>query len=127
MSRGDEARNRTVYFHLFTYGTLKRGGDGSALLEGCDLVATTSVPGTLYNIEDAFPAAVLAGNGRIEGEVWRCPADRLPAIDAYEGITEGLFRRVGLRVDEWACWTYVAGPRLARRLKPSCRVESGRW
>ncbi len=127
MIQGDAAQSGTTYFHLFTYGTLRRGRGADELLEGCEQVGTATVAGTLFNIDDAYPALILAGTTRIEGEVWRCPAAKLPQLDAYEGTAEGLFRRVGLRVGEWACWTYVAGPKLAPRLSPDRRIEEGRW
>lgn len=126
MGRGDGARDVTGRFHLFTYGTLRRGGAAAELLDGCELVGTGAVAGTLYDIDGAYPALVLAGAGRVEGEIWRCPVDVLPRLDAYEGVAEGLFRRVGVRAGDRACWTYVAGPRLARRLMPDRRVEAGR-
>ncbi len=127
MSQGDAARNGTTHFHLFTYGTLRSGGGAADLLEGCEPVGTATVAGTLYTVDDVYPALVLSGPGRVEGEVWRCPAAALERLDAYEGVAEGLFRRVGLRVGEWACWAYVAGPKLATRLVPAHRMERGRW
>lgn len=127
MNKGDAARESAATFHLFTYGTLRRGGSATDLLEGCELVATTTVGGTLFDIDGEYPALVLAGLGRVEGEVWRCPTSLLPRLDEYEGVADGLFRRVGVRAGEWACWTYVAGPRLAGRLTPDRRLESSRW
>ncbi|HEX7117228.1 MAG TPA: gamma-glutamylcyclotransferase family protein [Longimicrobiales bacterium] len=127
MRQGDAAPTEAAHFHLFTYGTLRRGGSATDLLEGCEAVATATVAGTLYDIDGAYPALVLAGTGRVEGEVWRCPASTLPRLDAYEGIAEGLFRRVGVRVGDRACWTYVAGPKLARRLTADRRIVDGRW
>mgnify|MGYP001323065815 CR=1 FL=1 len=127
MRQGDEARDGTTYFHLFTYGTLRSGRGAAALLEGCEPVAAAAVTGTLFDIDGEYPALVLAGTGRVDGEIWRCPAATLPRLDEYEGVAEGLFRRVGVRVDEWACWTYVAGPKLAPRLNPNRRIPEGRW
>lgn len=114
-------------FHLFTYGTLRRGGDGAALLEGCEPVGPATITGTLYDIDGEYPALVLAGTGRVQGEIWRCPARVLARLDAYEAVADGLFRRVAAVVDGVACWIYVAGPKLARRLTPRRRIESGRW
>ncbi|HEX6939281.1 MAG TPA: gamma-glutamylcyclotransferase family protein [Longimicrobiales bacterium] len=127
MADGDAARRGAVFFNLFTYGTLRRGGSASALLEGCTLVGVGTVAGTLYDIDGAYPAMVLAGTDRVEGEVWACPTSSLARFDAYEGVADGLFRRVGVRVGDWTCWTYVAGPKLARRLTARNRVRSGRW
>lgn len=110
-----------AHFDLFVYGTLRSGGPAAEILSGCELVAGASVEGTLYDIDGAFPALVLAGTGSVPGEVWRCPTTLLPQLDEYEATATGLFRRVGLLVDGRPCWTYVAGPRLARKLTPSRR------
>lgn len=109
-------------FHLFTYGTLRSGRNGAALLHGCDRVGEGVVRGTLYDLGD-FPALLLSGEDEVRGEIWRCPAELLAELDAYEGVDEGLFRRVAVRVDGRACWIYVAGPRLGPRLLPDARVR----
>lgn len=111
-------------FHLFTYGTL-RSGDGPAheLLDGCRKVGEGVVHGALFDL-GAFPALLLSGSDPVPGEVWWCPASKLPALDGYEGVDEGLFRRAATRVDGYACWIYVAGPRLGRRLVPEALVRA---
>lgn len=114
-------------FYLFTYGTLMAGGSAGDLLEGCERIGPGSVTGTLYDIDGAYPALVLAGKGVVCGEVWRCPAEKLKVLDEYEEVRERLFRRVAIQVGEYACWTYVAGPALGRRLTPNRRIPSGRW
>ncbi len=116
-------------FHLFTYGSLKAGAasaEARALLARCERVGPGSVRGTLYDVGD-YPALLLAGDDRISGEIWRCPAHALPDLDRYEGVAEGLFRRVGVEVDGRGCWTYVAGPGLGPGLVPDRRIQSGRW
>lgn len=110
-------------FHLFTYGTLLSSGDaGTELLEPCERVGVGAVRGTLYDLGD-YPALLLSGDDEVQGEIWRCPASRLPALDAYEGVADGLFRRAAVRVDGCACWVYVAGPRLGPRLVPDARIR----
>ena len=88
--------------------------------------------GTLYDIEGRFPALLRYGGDIVHGELWRCPADLLPALDGYEGVEEGLFRRIGEEAvlpdgERVACWVYTAGPALSRKLTPEMRVLSGRW
>ena len=119
MSRGDEARNRRS---TSISRTAPQRAATARPCRGCDLVATTSVPGTLTTSRTPSRRGS-AGNGRIEGE-WRCPADRLPAIDAYEGTPKVCSGASGY-VDEWAL-DVRRGPRLARRLKPSCKAAAGR-
>lgn len=117
------------HFYLFTYGSLKAAGVSGAaheLLAGCDRVAEGTVRGTLYDIGD-YPALLLSGTDMVRGVVWRCPSERLRALDAYEGTEAGLFRRSATRVGGRACWVYVAGPRLGRRLLPEARITEGEW
>jgi gamma-glutamylcyclotransferase (GGCT)/AIG2-like uncharacterized protein YtfP len=114
-------------FHLFTYGTLGSRGGAGALLDGCERVGDADVKGILYDTGD-YPALLLTEDGQpVEGEIWRCPADRLPALDRYEGVDDGLFRRIGVRTGGVACWVYVAGPKLGSRLTPESRIDDGRW
>lgn len=115
------------HFHLFAYGTLRSGEANHARIADCALVRTAFVEGTLYDIDGLYPALMLYGTTRVEGEIWRCPADRLAALDRFEGLDNGLFRRVAVLIDETPCWTYVAGPALAHRLTPDQRLASGRW
>lgn len=113
-------------FHLFVYGTLRSSGAAAALLANCERIAAAEVGGVLYDIDGEYTALVLYGNSPVAGEIWRCPSELLPEIDAYEGVDEGLFRRVGVSVRQpagrdVACWTYVAGPAIARKLVPARR------
>jgi gamma-glutamylcyclotransferase (GGCT)/AIG2-like uncharacterized protein YtfP len=114
-------------FHLFVYGTLRAGAPAARLLDGCDCAGDALVPGTLYDVNGRYPALILYGNTPVRGEIWRCPSALLHRLDEHEGVAEGLFRRVGVRVAEIACWTYVAGPALAQAMKPANRIASGDW
>ncbi|HUG91309.1 MAG TPA: gamma-glutamylcyclotransferase family protein [Planctomycetaceae bacterium] len=114
-------------FHLFAYGTLRRAGPASALLDGCTFVGEAETTGTLYDIKGEYPALMLYGQDTIHGEIWRCPTSRLAELDTWERVDDGLFRRVGIEIDSLPCWIYVAGPRLARRLTPAARLPGGEW
>lgn len=118
------------FFHLFVYGTLKRGQPNADLLVGAEWLGPATVPGMLYNIDGEHPALVVYGHAAVQGEVWKCHVDLLPTIDSYESVESGLFRRTGISVlmedgREKGCWTYVAGPRITHKLTPATRVE--RW
>lgn len=109
-------------FHLFAYGTLRTADPpAGGLLAGCEAVGTGVVRGTLYDVGD-YPALLLGGDDPVPGTIWRCPVDRLGDLDRYEGTADGLFRRVGVRVGDRACWVYVAGPKLGPKLRPDARV-----
>ena len=110
-------------FFLFAYGSLRApAGTVGDLLGGCERVGDATVHGTLYDVGE-YPALLLSGDRPVRGEIWRCPVDRLAALDHYEGVAEGLFRRGGVRVDGRACWVYVAGPRLGHRLRPGALLR----
>jgi gamma-glutamylcyclotransferase (GGCT)/AIG2-like uncharacterized protein YtfP len=111
-----------THFNFFAYGTLRDKGSASSLLRDCVPVAPARVGGVLYDIDGEYPALVMYGTNPVEGEIWRCPAELLASLDAYEGVDEGLFRRVGVDIDGTPCWTYVAGPKLTRKLTPARRI-----
>jgi len=118
------------HFHLFVYGTLKRDQPSADLLAGAEWLGPARLGGMLYDIDGQHPALVVYGNAAVDGEVWKCPVDLLPRIDAYESVDSGLFRRIGITVmmadgSEQGCWTYVAGPKITRKLVPAARVD--RW
>lgn len=113
------------HFHVFVYGTLKSGGSNVSILDGCERVSAGEVGGVLYDIDGEFPALVLYGSTPVDGEIWRCPVEKLDALDSFEGVQQGLFRRVGVTVRDIGCWTYVAGPGLTRKLTPERRIV--RW
>lgn len=113
--------------HLFVYGTLAGDGAAAGMLDGCERVGDAVVDGTLFDIDGEYPALMLAGADRVHGELWRCSAEHIHALDRYEAVERGLFRRVGVEVEGTGCWAYVAGPTLAKRLRPERRIRSGRW
>lgn len=112
---------------LFVYGTLRSGGEGHRLLDGCTPEGEATVRGTLYDVEGRYPALVLEGEGTVWGERWNCPEASLAAVDRYEGVGQGLFTRVRVEAGGELCWTYVAGPLLRERLRPERVIDSGRW
>jgi gamma-glutamylcyclotransferase (GGCT)/AIG2-like uncharacterized protein YtfP len=114
------------WFHLFVYGTLRAGRDAASRLAGAVRVTEATVEGTLYDLVE-YPALMLYGSTPVRGEIWRCPAGLLARLDEYEGVDRGLFRRVAIMVGEFACWLYVAGPALSRRLTPDRRLSHGDW
>lgn len=112
-----------THFHLFAYGTLRARGSSSSLLRDCVQVASAEIGGVLYDIDGEYPALVLYGSSPVPGEIWHCPVELLASLDAYEGVGDGLFRRVGIEVNGTACWTYVAGSKLTRKLTPARRID----
>ncbi len=82
---------------LFVYGTLKRGCSNHAQLVGQSFVGEArTVPG--YRLFDVggFPGLVPwpADRDGVEGEIWETDAAGLARLDAFEGVAEGLYRRL---------------------------------
>lgn len=119
------AEGMRTHFHLFAYGTLRVKGSATSLLRACEHVGSAEIGGVLYDIDGEYPALVLYGASPVSGDIWRCPNEMLASLDTYEGVEDGLFRRVGVAVNGIACWTYVAGPRLTHKLTPARRIN--RW
>ncbi|MEM6929436.1 MAG: gamma-glutamylcyclotransferase [Myxococcota bacterium] len=112
---------------LFVYGTLMEGQSQAGLLGGLPRRAGT-VRGTLWDMPAGYPA-LGPGVEVVHGEIVSGVDERrLFVLDAYEGIDEGLYRRVevevqiGLRVE--GAWAYrMDDP----RLRGGRKVVSGRW
>ena len=115
-------------FNRFVYGSLRSGHSANAMLKDCTLIGDATVNGILYDIDSRFTAVILYGETPVHGELWRCPAPLLLALDTYESVSSGLFRRVATHASangrSEPCWLYVAGPGLSRKLTPERRVES---
>ena len=119
----------TECFHLFVYGTLRKGASAANRLTGAEHLGEGSIGGVLYDIDGEYPALIVYGRTPVQGEIWRCPSALLSELDAYEQIDNGLFRRIGVEVQladgsTVPCWAYVAGPRLASKLTPARRIDS---
>lgn len=81
---------------LFVYGTLKRGCCNHHRLAGQTFIgpARTQPGFTLYDL-GGYPGIVAdsADTAGVSGEVWSVDPVALAALDAFEGVHEGLYRR----------------------------------
>lgn len=86
---------------IFVYGTLKRGGSNHPLLTGQHFLGETRTAGgyQLYSLGE-YPAMVRSADVRhdVTGEVWAVDAACLTKLDALEGIAEGLYERVPIKL-----------------------------
>lgn len=86
---------------VFVYGTLKRGGSNHRLMTGQKFIsdARTEPVYRLYSLGD-YPAMIGAPkDGRsIEGEIWEIDPDCRDRLDQLEGLAEGLYERVPIRM-----------------------------
>lgn len=113
---------------LFVYGTLMSGHAKAPLL-GARPRHDARVEGTLYDLPAGYPALVLGGTEWVHGEVVQEVDDALlRLLDHYEGVDEGLYRRVQVSL-RWGLrarlvWTYVMDHPERRGGK---LIASGRW
>ncbi len=86
---------------VFVYGTLKRGCLNHHYLAGQKFIGETrTAPGyTLYALGD-YPGMVRSTDAshHVLGEVWTVDAACLAALDELEGVNEGLYERIPIRL-----------------------------
>jgi gamma-glutamylcyclotransferase (GGCT)/AIG2-like uncharacterized protein YtfP len=109
---------------LFAYGTL--GPPGPQAVEQGGWVAD-AVRGRLFDL-GPYPALIDAGDpdaGWVEGHVRPVEGHELVGfLDPYEGVAEGLFRRVAVTTRAGRdAWVYV----FAQAVPPSARGPLARW
>ncbi|RZL45580.1 MAG: gamma-glutamylcyclotransferase [Variovorax sp.] len=96
--------------HVFVYGTLRAGGsnDIARYAPSPARVGDGEITGTLYDLGD-YPGALLAGPGKLRGEVYRITPAVEAALDALEGIEEdGSGEYLKREVDVWVDGTWLA-------------------
>lgn len=86
---------------LFIYGTLKRGGSNHLFLSGQQFLGVArTVPGfMLYSLGD-YPGMVRAPGdiAGVTGELWAVDDACLAELDHLEGLDEGLYERIDVRL-----------------------------
>jgi len=112
---------------VFVYGTLMEGQSQEGLLSGLERTAATT-RGSLWDLPAGYPA-LASGHDVVHGElVAGVEPRRLVLLDAYEGVDEGLYKRVeievqvGLRAE--AAWAWLMDD---PRSRGGRRLRSGRW
>lgn len=120
------ARARTL---LFVYGTLKRGGRNHGVLSDQSFVSEArTVPGfRLYHLGE-YPGMIADPRSPISvtGEVWSVSDEALARLDAFEGVPEGLYRRVAIQLTELfeaPVQTYL----YAQSVSDRTEIVSGLW
>jgi gamma-glutamylcyclotransferase (GGCT)/AIG2-like uncharacterized protein YtfP len=113
---------------LFVYGTLMTGASQAGLLAGLGRT-TAMVRGSLWSLPAGYPALCLEGDDRVHGELVDPPSPRLlELLDRYEGVDEGLYRRVRVEVivglRPGTAWAWVMD---APRLHGGRAIPEGRW
>lgn len=86
---------------IFVYGTLKRGGSNHQLMAGQKFLgAARTPPGFRLYALDGHPGMIPKADDRdgITGEVWSVDAACLAQLDLFEGLVEGLYRRVPIKL-----------------------------
>jgi gamma-glutamylcyclotransferase (GGCT)/AIG2-like uncharacterized protein YtfP len=118
--------------YVFVYGTLRAGGsnDIARFRPLPEHVGHGAIAGTLYDLGD-YPGAVLGGEGRVHGEVYRIVPEVEAQLDTLEGVMPDgsgeYFRReldVSVGAVSLRCLVYEINPRHLRHRRV---IESGDW
>jgi len=118
--------------HVFVYGTLRAGGsnDITCFSPPPLRIGDTDIAGTLYDL-GAYPGAVLGGEGRVRGEVYRIDAALERQLDRLEEVEpddsgEYAKREVTVRMGDshLNCLVYEIHP---RRVVGRQAIASGDW
>ena len=113
---------------LFVYGTLMTGETRASILGDLRRVPATCT-GMLYDLPAGYPALDPTQEGRVHGELVEAPpAEMWGVLDLYEGVGQGLYRRVKVDVRlgmrRILAWSYV----MDRPWERGGRViANGRW
>ena len=115
---------------LFVYGTLAAAGSEGPLLAHLDRVPAHT-RGELWALPAGYPALVWkpGTTSVVYGELVDPPDPRLLALlDRYEGVDEGLYRRVVVEAVSAGgvgpAWAWVME---AARARTGVRLPDGRW
>lgn len=118
--------------HVFVYGTLRRGGsnDISRFCPAPEYVGNGEIVGTLFDL-GAYPGAMLGGEGRIKGEVYRITPALEVQLDVLEEVKtdgSGEYIRRDVMVDisgrSTCCLVYEINP---TRIGDRPIIPSGDW
>ena len=89
---------------VFVYGTLKSGLSNHGWLRGQKLLATTKTA-ACYRMFDlgGYPGMVESAQGlAIQGEVWEVDAAALQQLDVLEGVAEGEYALLPVKLSpDW--------------------------
>jgi gamma-glutamylcyclotransferase (GGCT)/AIG2-like uncharacterized protein YtfP len=94
---------------VFVYGTLKGGNQlrGMNKFANATLIDTATTSDAAYSLYDlgAFPAVVMGGNNRVQGEVWQVDEDIMQQLDYIEGYPE-FYDRKQINTTSGVAWVY---------------------
>ncbi len=86
---------------VFVYGTLKRHGSNHRFLAGQEFVGEArTVGGYILHALGDYPGMVRSTDTAhsVTGEIWKVSASCLAALDALEGLDEGLYARESIKL-----------------------------
>lgn len=119
--------------YVFVYGTLLRGQPAEGYLGGLKRWPATT-RGQLFRSPAGYPALVPAAGAEgveVHGEVVRLDGpSRLPVLDLFEGVPDGLYVRRRVPVQSMGrpgeAWAWVIDAQTARRRRYA-PLKTGSW
>ena len=95
---------------VFVYGTLTDRERADAVIGpgNYEFVSRAELEG-VRRVEGAYPT--LAPGGSVDGRLLETDREGVGALDAYEGVDQGLYVRVAVPIEDGeTAWTYVGDP-----------------
>jgi len=106
----------------FAYGANMERGAMAKRCPGATALGTAQLSGWHYEIADGYGSIARKGGSSVFGVLWRLTARDLAALNAFESLDSGLYRRVMLTVAAGArrvrALVYVGNRRGKRRPMP---------
>ena len=110
---------------VFVYGTLRRGGSNNFRMDGSMWMGAASVNGHLYEV-DWYPGLVLDDSGaEVIGDLYEVPADKLDALDEFEGSEYKRVRTMVQTAEDKAMSAWVW--EWDRGIEGLSQIASGDW
>lgn len=95
-----EMRGALRAFYYFAYGVNMSSNHVSGLCTGARRISAAVLDDHRFRINSAGWATVVREQGsRVHGTLWRVDQACFEALDAFEGVPEGLYRRQTLEID----------------------------
>ncbi len=116
---------------VFVYGTLIQGETLCYHMSDCNLLQTLEIPGSLYDTNMGYPAAMFDHNteSRVLGELYlmQRPDSKVRELDELEMTQSAQYNRVILNHGGVDFFAYEAGANLKQYCRPMHQIETGNW
>lgn len=125
----DQSYINNEFYHIFVYGTLKRGYSNSYLCENSITNIDATIKGTMFDSNFGYPILTLEGDYEIKGQIITIPKQQIFYFDQLEGYPD-YYQRKQIKVDvngrNYNCFIYYM-QKDSQILKNKKIVKEGVW